>query len=90
MPGPGYLNPGTIVQIKGSPTDLSNIRFQVLSGSGEITYRLPDRNLTREITPGSSGFFFCQGHKVEAPYDWGTLDTNYFQVIEFLDEKNLE
>lgn len=81
MPGGGYLDAGTIVVVDGSPTHISDVRFKVISGSGEITHRLPTKDITRDIKPGNNGFFFSQGHETFAPYDWGVLDTNYFEVI---------
>lgn len=79
-PGPGYLNPGTLIQVTSSPTRLSDVPFKVISGSGEYTSRGIFEDKTYEIKDGSSGFFFSQGHTTVAPYDWGKLDTEYFEI----------
>ncbi len=81
MPGSGYLNPGTVVQVTSGPTRISDVPFKVIKGSGEITHRNLDSETTRNITDGSHGFFFYQGHKTQSPYDFGTLDTEYFEEI---------
>jgi hypothetical protein len=87
-PGPGYLNPGTLVEIVSSPTRLSDVPFKVLSGSGEYLSRGIMENVTYPINTGSSGFFFREGHKTNAPYDYGTLDSQFFEVIN-IDKKIL-
>lgn len=81
MPGPGYLYPGTTVQITSSPTRLADVPFKVIEGSGKYTSRglYKDRQCT--IQNGSAGFFFSQGHNTKAPYDWGTLDSTFYKVI---------
>lgn len=86
MPGPGHLNEGTIVQVSSRPTSLSDVPFKVIQGSGEYTSRGMTKNTTRTISNGSSGLFFLQGHTTVAPYDWGKLDTEYFEV--FTDANN--
>jgi hypothetical protein len=80
-PGGGYLNPGTTVQVTSGPTRISDVPFKVLEGSGEITHRGLDADVTKEIKNGSTGFFFSQGHNTTSPYDYGTLDTQYFKEI---------
>jgi hypothetical protein len=81
MPGPGYLNPGTIVQVTSGPTRISDVPFKVLEGSGEITYRSVMKETTKPIQAGSDGFFFSQGHKTVAPYDYGHLDNIFFEKV---------
>lgn len=81
MPGPGYLNPGTVVQITSGPTRISDVPFKVIEGSGEITYRSVMKETTKPIQSGSSGFFFSQGHKTVAPYDYGHLDSIFFEKV---------
>jgi len=80
-PGGGYLNPGSIVQITSGPTRISDVPFKVIEGSGEITHRGPIKDITKEIKSGSTGFFFSQGHVTVSPYDYGTLDNNFFEEI---------
>jgi hypothetical protein len=80
-PGPGYLDSGTLVQIVSSPTRLSDVPFKVLSGSGECTSRGLMKDTTYKIRVGSE-FFFSQGHTTKCPYDWGTLDSDFFEVID--------
>lgn len=80
-PGPGYLNPGTLIEVISSPTEISDVPFKVISGSGEYTSRGTFEDKTYQIKSGSSGFFFVQGHKTAAPYDWGTLDPSFFEVL---------
>lgn len=82
MPGSGYLNSGTIVQVSNSPTHLSDVRFKVIEGSGEITHRTLTKNITKDIKIGAQNLFFAQGHYTSSPYDWGFLDTNYFKEID--------
>ena len=82
MPGPGYLNPQTVIEITSGPTSISDVPFKVVSGSGQITHRTRTNDITREIKSGSDGFFFSQGHKTAAPYDFGTLDSTLFQIVE--------
>ena len=81
MPGPGYLNEGTLIEVVGSPTRISDVRFKVIEGSGEITHRLSTKEIKKDINPGNSGFFFSQGHETRSPYDFGTLSAEYFEVI---------
>lgn len=81
MPGGGYLNPGTVVQITSGPTRISDVPFKVIEGSGKITHRNFDGELTREIKAGSHGFFFSEGHATVSPYDYGTLDHDFFKEI---------
>ena len=81
MPGGGYLNSGTIVQVTGGPTSISDVPFKVIEGTGEITHRNYTGDITRKIEAGSKGFFFSEGHNTQAPYDYGTLDTNFFEEI---------
>jgi len=81
-PGPGYLNPGTLIQVTSSPTRLADLPFKVISGSGEYLSRGLLEDKTYQIKDGSSGFFFRQGHKTVAPYDWGTLDSFFFEVAD--------
>lgn len=80
-PGPGYLNLESVVQITSGPTRLSDLPFKVLSGSGEYLSRGIMEDKVCKIKDGSSGFFFLQGHKTKSPYDYGTLDTEFFEVI---------
>ena len=79
--GPGYLDPGTTVQIISSPTRLADVPFKVIKGSGKYTSRGLYGDREYNIKDGSSGFFFSQGHNTEAPYDWGTLDSAFFKVV---------
>lgn len=81
MPGGGYLNPGTVVEVTSGPTRISDVPFKVIQGSGEITHRRRDGESTRNIEAGSNGFFFSQGHHTVSPYDYGTLDSQFFEVI---------
>lgn len=81
MPGPGYLNPGTILQITSRPTSLSDVPFKVIQGSGKYTSRGMTKDSICTISDGSSGFFFLQGHTTVAPYDWGKLDTQFFEIV---------
>ena len=81
MPGGGFLNPGTVVFVTSGPTRISDVPFQVLTGTGQITHRHVAGETIREIEDGSSGFFFSEGHKTSSPYDFGTLDTEYFEEI---------
>ncbi len=81
MPGGGYLNPGTIVQVISGPTRISDVPFKVIKGSGKVTHRNHDGEITRDIESGSKGFFFSQGHKTVAPYDYGELDPSYFEEV---------
>lgn len=80
MPGSGTLNPGTILTVDGTPTRISDVSFRVISGSGIITKRTPTRDITSQIVPGTS-LFFSEGHNTSHPYDFGTLDPEYFQKI---------
>jgi hypothetical protein len=80
-PGGGYLNPGSVVIITSGPTRISDVPFKVLSGSGEVTHRNPTGETVRQIVPGPGRFFFSQGHETRSPYDFGTLDTEYFEEI---------
>jgi len=79
MPGVGYLNPGSIVQVNSSPTRISDVPFIVLEGTGQITHRSPSGETKKPIESGSKGFFFLQGHKTVCPYDYGTLEKEFFQ-----------
>jgi hypothetical protein len=80
-PGPGYLNPNALLEVTSSPTRLSDVPFKVIKGSGEYTSRGIFEDKTYKIKDGSSGFFFMQGHTTVAPYDWGNLDTEYFEIV---------
>ena len=82
MPGGGYLNPGAVVEITSGPTKISDVPFKVIKGSGEITHRNPTGETVKEIKDGSVGYFFSQGHYTVSPYDYGTLDTQYFKEIQ--------
>lgn len=81
-PGPGHLNPGAIVQVSGSPTRLSDVPFKLLSGTGEYLSRGLYEDKVYPIHRSSNRFFFMQGHTTSSPYDFGSLDSNYFEVIE--------
>jgi len=80
-PGLGYLNPDTTLQIISSPTRLADVPFQVIEGSGKYTSRGLREDYQRTIEDGSAGFFFSEGHKTKAPYDWGTLSSKFFKVV---------
>lgn len=80
MPGTGTLNPGTILTVDGTPTNISDVSFKVDSGSGTLTTRTHTEDITSQIVPGTS-LFFLQGHNTSHPYDFGTLDPEYFQKI---------
>jgi hypothetical protein len=82
MPGGGYLNPDSIVQIVSGPTRISDVPFEVIKGCGEIIHRHIAGETTRLIKPGSKGFFFSQGHKTVAPYDYGSLDPEFFEELK--------
>ena len=81
MPGGGYLNPGTIVEVTSGPTRISDVPFKVIQGSGQITHRNISGETVRDIKEGSMGFFFSEGHDTVSPYDYGTLDKNFFEEI---------
>lgn len=81
MPGGGFLNPDTTVIVTSGPTRISDVPFQVLTGSGEIKHRHITGESISQIQDGSSGFFFSEGHKTSSPYDFGTLDAKYFEEI---------
>lgn len=81
MPGSGYLNPGTIVEITSGPTRISDVPFKVIEGSGEITHRNHTGETKEEIKAGSAGFFFCQGHHTVCPYDYGSVDSSFYQTL---------
>lgn len=81
MPGGGFLNPGTVILISGSPTSISDVPFKIIKGSGQITHRTRTKDIITEVTLNSSEYFLSQGHKTCAPYDFGTLDPEYFEVI---------
>lgn len=87
MPGPGHLNEGTIIQITSGPTRLSDLPFKVLSGSGEYLSRGVMQDRTCKIKDGSWGFFFVEGHNTVCPYDWGKLDTEYFEIVHDTERK---
>ena len=57
-PGPGYLNPGTTVEIISSPTRLADVPFKVIQGSGKYTSRGLYEDREYNIKDGSDGFFF--------------------------------
>ena len=87
-PSAGILRSHTVVQITGGPTRLSDVPFKVLKGGGTINRRMKDYRgwpieKVQDITSteNSHGFFFSQGHKTAAPYDFGTLSTEYFEVV---------
>ncbi len=82
MPGGGYLNPGAIIQVVSGPTRISDVPFKVIKGSGEITHRHVTGETIKPIESGSKGFFFSQGHETVAPYDYGTLDTEFFEELK--------
>lgn len=84
-PSVGTLNPNTILEVTGRPTRLSDVPFKVLKGGGTINRRKRDyrgwpTEELQNITENQSGFFFTQGHETQAPYDFGTLSTQYFEV----------
>ena len=81
MPGGGYLEPGTLVQVSSGPTRISDVPFIVLEGSGEIVHRHANGETKSTIESGSQGFFFSQGHKTVSPYDYGTLDQEFFEEL---------
>lgn len=81
MPGGGYLNPGTVVEVTSGPTRISDVPFKVIEGSGKITHRHVNGETVRDIKNGSAGFFFSQGHHTVSPYDYGTLDNSFFEEI---------
>ena len=78
MPGPGHLDPGTIVEVTSGPTRISDVPFKVVKGSGEIIHRHVHGETKKPIKDGSEGFFFSQGHNTVAPYDYGQLDSSFF------------
>ena len=87
-PSAGALSAHTIVEVTDGPTRLSHVGFKVLKGGGTINRRMRDYKgwpieKMQNITPekNSHGFFFSQGHKTSHPYDFGTLSTEYFEVI---------
>lgn len=80
-PGPGHLNPGTIIEIIGSPTKLSDVPFKILSGTGEYLCRTSQGSQVYPIEKSSNRFFLMQGHETSTPYDWGSLSSEYFEVI---------
>jgi hypothetical protein len=80
-PGPGHLDPGSIVQISGSPTRHSDVPFKLLSGTGEYLCRGLYEDKVYPIHGSSNRFFFMQGHETSSPYDWGTLSNDYFEVV---------
>tara|TARA_Y100000592_G_C5475349_1_gene321964 strand:- start:2470 stop:2799 length:330 start_codon:yes stop_codon:yes gene_type:complete len=83
MPGLGYLNAGAILEVTNGPTRLSDVPFKVIQGSGSITHRSPYSKETKKVVqPGSGSYFFSQGHTTNAPYDFGTLSTEYFEVVD--------
>ena len=78
-PGFGYLNPGTIIEVIGKPTEISDVAFKVIEGSGKITHRHINEEVIRDIKKGSIGFFFLEGHNTNHPYDYGTLSDKFFE-----------
>lgn len=85
MPSNGKLNPNTIIKISGGPTRLSDVPFKVIAGGGTINlisldYRGSEQQVPKKIIPGDS-YFFNQGHTTVAPYDFGSLSTEYFEVL---------
>ena len=85
MPSNGSLTTNTIIQISGSPTRLSDVPFKVVSGGGNINIRSLNHRGSEEQTPkeiiAGDSYFFNEGHKTVAPYDFGTLDSTYFEVV---------
>lgn len=86
-PSVGTLNPNTVLEVTGGPTRLSDVPFKVLEGGGSINRRMRDYRgwpieKLQNITPQENyrGFFFTQGHQTQAPYDFGTLSTEFFEV----------
>jgi hypothetical protein len=80
-PGLGYLDPGTTLEIISSPTRLADVPFKIIQGSGKYTSRGLCQDREYNIKDASGGFFFSQGHTTKAPYDWGTLDAQYYEII---------
>lgn len=85
MPSVGQLYEGTVVQVTGGPTSLSDVPFKVIDGSGGINYRIVDSHRGEiekpsKITSGEKGFFFTQGHDTCAPYDYGHLSPEFYEV----------
>ena len=80
MPSVGTLLPGTIVEVVGHPTHISDVPIAILSGGGSITQRnLHEPDQYREIKPGK-GYFFSQVHKTNSPYDFGTLSSSFYEI----------
>ena len=84
MPSNGNLKKGTVIQIVGSPTRLSDVPFKVITGGGSINIRSLDhggseKQTFKEIIAGDS-YFFNEGHTTVAPYDFGSLSPEYFEV----------
>lgn len=87
-PSVGTLNQNTVLEVTSGPTRISDVPFKVLKGGGTINRRMKDyrgwpTEEVQDITPekNSSGFFFSQGHKTAAPYDFGTLSSEYFEPL---------
>jgi hypothetical protein len=85
-PGPGHLDPGSILFVSSSPTRLSDVPFKLLQGSGEYLSRGLTQDKLYPILPDPSGssyqsFFFAQTHSTKSPYDWGTVSSEYYEVI---------
>tara|TARA_Y100000592_G_C5469435_1_gene318557 strand:- start:2025 stop:2381 length:357 start_codon:yes stop_codon:yes gene_type:complete len=91
-PSVGTLEEGTVVEVTGGPSEISDVPFKVIEGGGTINRRKRDwRGWPTEelqgITPQKNydGFFFSQGHETECPYDYGTLCSTFYKLI--LEEK---
>jgi hypothetical protein len=85
-PGPGYLNPGSVVYVSSSPTKISDVPFKVLAGSGEYLSRGLTEDKKYPIHPDPSGcsyqtFFFTEGHSTSSPCDFGTLSNEYYEEV---------
>ena len=84
-PSPGTLSSGTIVEVSGSPTRLSDVPFKVLTGTGKLHLSkitsTGEEQIEKQICSGDSGFFFAQGHDTSAPYDYGTVHSSLFEVL---------
>lgn len=82
-PGPGHLNPGSVVKITSPPTSISDLQFTVLDGTGEcLRRRLRSEDTIRTISGPGGCYFFWEGHETKAPYDWGTLDPEFFEIVD--------
>lgn len=81
-PGPGHLNPGSVVIVSSGPTSRSDVPFKLLEGSGKYLSRGLIEDKEYSILPEPSGrFFFTQGHSTTSPCDFGTLSNEYYEEI---------